>query len=159
MLPGEYEVTYQVIIDTSQSRLRGVTILEGDCNDFIGRPDYYISIINPQGQEIYLARHFDNPILPVTFDLNIPIEETGTYLLRVNDEDGGLEGSDDNCATIPFTFQDSLLVLDGVRATLDISNPIDTILARDTVFIFNFQLRQASRFLVILIFVLDKQLL
>lgn len=136
--PGEYEVTYQAIIDTAESRLRGVTILEGDCSDIIGRPDYYISIINPEGEEIYVARHLENPILPVTFDLNILLEENGTYLLHVNDEDSGLEGSDDNCAIIPFTVQDSLLDFEGVRATLDISSPIDTILARDTVFIFPF---------------------
>ncbi|MEM9888116.1 MAG: T9SS type A sorting domain-containing protein [Bacteroidota bacterium] len=137
--PGEYEVNYKVIIDTAQSRLTAVTLIEGsNCNDLIGRPDYYISIIDPSGEEIYLARHFENPVLPVTFELNIPLEEEGTYLLQVNDEDSGLEGSDDNCALIPFTFQDSLLSADGVVASLEINNPIDTILAADTVFVFPF---------------------
>jgi PKD repeat protein len=135
---GEYIVSYEAIVDTAQSRLQGVTILEGDCNDIIGRPDYYISILDPDGTEIYLAQHFENPVLPVTFDLNIPLIEGESYTLRVNDEDGGLEGSDDRCAAIPFTFEDSLVVLDGVRATLDIFNPIDTITATDTVFIFPF---------------------
>ncbi|MEM9846456.1 MAG: T9SS type A sorting domain-containing protein [Bacteroidota bacterium] len=136
--PGEYEVTYEAIIDTAQSRLTAVTVLEGDCRDVIGRPDYYIAVDDPNGEEIYVARHLNNPVLPVTFELNIPLSEEGTYTLRVNDEDSGLEGSDDNCATIPFTVQDSLLELDGVVATLDIINPIDTILARDTVFVFPF---------------------
>ncbi|MEM1326007.1 MAG: T9SS type A sorting domain-containing protein [Bacteroidota bacterium] len=135
---GEFIVEYEAIVDTAQSRLQGVTILEGDCNDIIGRPDYYISVLDPEGTEIYLAQHLENPVLPATFNLDIPLQEDGTYTLRVNDEDGGLEGSDDNCADIPFTFEDSLVVLDGVRATLEIFNPIDTITASDTVFIFPF---------------------
>jgi len=136
--PGAYEVTYQAIIDTAASRLQAVTILEGDCTDIIGKADYFISINDPSGTEIYVAQHFENPDLPVTFELDIPLEEEGNYTLFVNDEDRGLEGSDDNCATIPFTFQDSMLTLDGVVAALDILNPIDTINASDSVFVLSF---------------------
>lgn len=136
--PGTYEVTYQAIIDTAASRLQAVTILEGDCTDLIGRADYFISIIDPLGTEIYVAEHFENPQLPVTFELDIPLEEEGDYVLFVKDEDRGLEGSDDECAIIPFNFQDSTLTLDGVVAELDILNPIDTINASDSVFVLSF---------------------
>ncbi|MEL6943995.1 MAG: T9SS type A sorting domain-containing protein, partial [Bacteroidota bacterium] len=104
----------------------------------VGRADYYISIVDPSGTEIYVAEHFENPRLPVTFELDIPLEEEGEYTLFVNDEDRGLEGSDDNCAIIPFNFQDSTLTLDGVVAALDILNPIDTITASDSVFVLSF---------------------
>ncbi|MEM8526778.1 MAG: T9SS type A sorting domain-containing protein [Bacteroidota bacterium] len=136
--PGTYEVTYQAIIDTAASRLQAVTVLEGDCTDLIGKADYYISIVDPDGTEIYVADHFENPDLPVTFELDVPLQEEGNYMLFVKDEDRGLEGSDDNCATIPFNFQDSTLTLDGVVATLDILNPIDTIMASDSVFVLPF---------------------
>lgn len=133
--PGEYVVNYQARIDTNDFVLTSVTVLEGDCTDLIGRPDYYISVIDPSGEEIYVAQHFDNEPLPLTFELEIPLD-TGQYTLQVTDEDRGLEGTDDRCAEIPFTFSDSLLSRSGVVAVLGIEKPIDTIMTVDTVKVF-----------------------
>lgn len=136
--PGEYEVNYQAVIDTAGYYLERVTILEGDCTDLFGAPDYYISVLNPQGQEIYLANHIENTYPPVSFNLNIELG-AGEYTIQVTDEDGGLDGSDDRCAEIIFTIDsDSILTKDGVTLEIFINHPIDTIRSSDTVFVFPF---------------------
>jgi len=134
---GEYEVQHTVVVDTSGYFLKKVTVLEGDCTDLISQPDYYISVINPAGEEIYLAEHYENEPLPLDFDLDIELGE-GTYMLQVNDEDGGLDGNDDRCAEIPFSRTDTILTASGVRVALEIDHPVDTLRSSDTVFVFEF---------------------
>jgi len=134
---GEYEVQHTVVVDTSGFFLKKVTILEGDCTDLIGQPDYYISVLNPEGEEIYLAQHLENEQPPVDFNLDIELGE-GEYTLWVSDEDGGLDGSDDRCAIIPFNRTDTLLNMDGVEVELEIEHRVDTLQSSDTVFVFDF---------------------
>jgi len=134
---GEYLVNYQAIVDTGIYELKTVTVLEGDCRDLIGLPDYYITIINPDGNKVFVATHFENQSLPLTFNVSLPLT-SGTYTLQVNDEDSGLEGTDDRCADLKFTLFDSLVTFDGVTVMLDIPNEPDTISATDTIFVFNF---------------------
>ena len=135
--PGEYLVNYEAIIDTGIYELKTITITEGDCRDLIGLPDYYVTILNPNGDKVFVATHFENLPLPLTFDINLPLTE-GAYTLQVNDEDSGLEGTDDRCADISFTLADSILLKDGVTVLLDIPNSPDTIRATDTVFVYDF---------------------
>jgi len=134
---GEYEVEHTVVVDTSGYFLKKVTVLEGNCTDLIGQPDYYISVINPDGEEIYLAQHYENEQLPLDFDLDIELGE-GTYMLQVNDEDGGLDGNDDRCAEFSFTRTDTFLTTEGVQVELDIEHRVDTLQSSDTVFVFAF---------------------
>lgn len=136
--PGEYEVQYQAIVDTTGFILQSVTVREGDCTDIFGPPDYYIAIIDPDGNELVSTPHRPNEALPLTFDLDLKLEREGTYVLQVTDEDGGFDGGDDRCAEIPFLVTDTVAILDGVVADLDIINPKDTITSIDTVTVFEF---------------------
>ncbi len=136
--PGEYPVSYQAIIDTTGFILRSVTIREGDCTDIIGAPDYYIAVLDPNGNQLISTTHRPNEPLPITFDLDLLLKKEGTYMLQVTDEDGGLDGSDDRCAEIPFVVTDTVAVLNGVVADLNIINPQDTITSVDTVIVYAF---------------------
>ncbi|NJK83759.1 MAG: hypothetical protein HC912_08005 [Saprospiraceae bacterium] len=78
-----------------------------------------------------------NVLLPVSFDIDLPLTE-GEYTLVIKDEDSGIDGGDDVCGTLPFTLSDTLLELNGIIVRLDIPNLQDTITSIDSVQIFEF---------------------
>ncbi len=135
---GTYEVSYQAIVDTGSYVLRKVTILrEPNCRDILSLPDYFIEIYNPDGQLVLNTPDARNRPLPVSFDVELPLDE-GEYTLVIIDDDTGIDGSDDLCGTLPFTLKDTLLELNGMVVRLDIPYRPDTITSVDTVRVFAF---------------------
>lgn len=135
---GTYEVSYQAIVDTGSYVLRKVTILsEPNCRDILSLPDYFIEIYNPEGQLVLNTPDARNRPLPVSFDVELPLNE-GKYTLVIIDDDTGIDGPDDLCGTLPFTLKDTLLELNGIVVRLDIPYRPDTITSVDTVRVFAF---------------------
>ena len=92
---GIYEVNYQAVIDTFGYLLTEVVVESVTCNDlFNNAPDLRIEIWNPEGERILETLHVDNAQTPLAFTVNLFIGE-GNYLLRVMDEDSGVQGGDD----------------------------------------------------------------
>ncbi len=137
--PGIYEVNYEAVIDTAGFFLTKVLIEETTCNDILGgRPDLKIDVIEPDGTTIYTSDIIMNAMLPLTFELLLPIEDIGNYSLRVTDDDSGIGGADDVCGIVNFTQQTegSLSSGEDLKVTLTITHPVETINSKDTVFVF-----------------------
>lgn len=135
--PGDYEVSYQAIVDTSSFWLTGVNVLETGCSDlFGGLPDLKINVFDTSGMVIYTAPIVDNAETPLSFSTFIELGE-GNYSVQVVDDDSGLGGADDDCGTVSFTRMSSgVFNVGDLQLTLDIFHPIDTINAIDTVSVF-----------------------
>ncbi len=135
--PGNYEVNYQAVVDTSAYYLTQVTITATDCSDFLGnRPDLKIILFGPDGSDFYTADIVDNAVLPVTYDVFFPIGP-GNYAVQVVDDDGGIDGADDDCGTVNFTNLTSGPLSDGsLTLELEIFHPIDTIQSTDTIYVY-----------------------
>ncbi|MEM8583338.1 MAG: PKD domain-containing protein [Bacteroidota bacterium] len=134
---GTYLVEYEAVIDTSAFTLLGVTVLGAGCDDaFGGRPDLYIRIFDPLGNQIFESSVVDNADFPTSFSTFIDIAE-GTYSVQVIDEDSGLGGGDDDCGSIDFNqnTDESVQINGSLSLTLDIFHPIDVIQATDTVIV------------------------
>lgn len=137
--PGIYEVNYEAVIDTSGFFLTKVLIEETTCNDILGgRPDLKVDVIEPDGTTIYTSDIITNAVLPLTFELLVPIEDIGNYSLRVTDDDSGIGGADDVCGVVNFTQTTEGTLTDGedLKVTLTITHPVDTINSTDTVYVF-----------------------
>lgn len=135
--PGSYPIQYQAIIDTVGYILDEITINEVDCDDFLGRPDLDVKIIDSEGTEVFLSNTFQNARLPVVVDLNLLLD-TGDYVLQVIDDDSGLEGGDKICGEVTFNRQNvDTLRQENFEAILSILNPRDTIRSLDTVIVQN----------------------
>jgi hypothetical protein len=135
--PGEYGVSYQVIVDTFGYLLRNVTITEASCNDlFGGAPDLLIEVYNPFGDKIYFTDEVSNASLPLSFEPNIFIED-GPYEIRVIDDDQGLDGGDDLCGTFGFVKTSTgVLTDDGAEIEIEILHRVDTLRSEGTVVVF-----------------------
>lgn len=137
--PGIYEVNYEATIDTSGFFLTKVLIEETSCNDILGgRPDLKIDVIEPDGTTIYTSDIITNASTPLTFELLVPIEDIGNYSLRVTDDDSGIGGADDVCGIVNFTqvTEGSLTDSDDLKVSLTITNPVEVISSKDTVFVY-----------------------
>ncbi len=135
--PGTYEVSYQAIVDTSQYYLSKVTVNNVGCNDVLGgAPDLYIEISDPEGEIIYQPAEIQNASTPLNFNMYLPIGE-GEYLLRVIDDDQGIDGGDDICGVFNFTQLSNGTYSDG-ETSIDITilHQVDTINSVDTVVVF-----------------------
>lgn len=135
--PGVYEIQYEAQIDTFGYLLTEVVVESVACNDVLnGAPDLRVEIWDPSGVRIMDTPHIQNAQTPVAFTLNIFIGP-GNYLLRVMDEDSGLEGGDDECGTVNFTQNSNGFFASGsLEASLTIIHPVDTILSVDTVIVY-----------------------
>ncbi len=135
--PGEYEVNYQAVVDTSAYFLTQVTITATDCSDFLGnRPDLKIILFGPDGADFYTADIVQNAELPVTYDLFFEIGP-GNYAVQVVDDDGGIDGADDDCGTVNFTNQTTGALVDGaLTVELEIFHPVDTVNSTDTIYVY-----------------------
>lgn len=135
--PGVYEVQYEALIDTFGYLLTEVVVEGVACNDiFNGAPDLRVEVWDPDGVRIFDAPHIQNAQPPVSFTLNLFIGP-GNYLLRVMDEDSGLEGGDDECGTVNFTQNSNGPFSSGsLQASITIVHPVDTIRSVDTVVVY-----------------------
>jgi hypothetical protein len=134
--PGQYEISYQAVIDTFGYLLTGVVVEGVDCTDIIGAPDLYVQLFDPAGELIYQSGVINNAQPPVGFTINRFIGP-GNYLLIVMDRDGFPEGPDDFCGGINFTQQSNGFYTNGgLQATLTIVHPTDTIRSVDTVIVY-----------------------
>lgn len=134
--PGVYPVNYQVIIDTLGSILTAIEIVEASCDDFLGRPDFFIRIYDPLDTLIFENSAISNTDAPITIPLNLTID-TGDYRLEVWDDDNGLGFRDDTCGVVLFnassldTLQD-----EDLKVLLSIINTADTVNVQDSVVVF-----------------------
>lgn len=133
--PGVYPVDYQAVIDTSGYILTKVRVIDADCSDFFTDPDLYLDIMDPNGNSM-VTYEITNASTPVEFILNIPLID-GTYTMVVKDEDGGLNGQDDECDFYTFNkLSDGILVNGGSSVDLTILHPVDTIQTSDSVYVY-----------------------
>ena len=134
---GIYEVSYQAVIDTFGFLLTEVVVESVTCNDlFNNAPDLRIEIWDPDGERILETLQVDNAQTPLAFIVNLFIGE-GNYVLRVMDEDSGLQGGDDECGAINFNrLSNGSFTNGGLRASLNIFHPVDTIRSVDTVWVY-----------------------
>ena len=131
--PGQYTVNFEAQIDTIGFILNQAIIREVDCDDFLGRPDLNLKVFDPNGDEIFLSERLSNARLPVVIDLNTQID-TGTYILKVLDDDSGLEGGDKVCGEVAFTqLSNGSLVSNGFEVEINIVNPITTVVSEETI--------------------------
>lgn len=133
--PGVYPVDYQAVIDTSGYTLTKVTIIDADCTDLTNGPDFYLDIIDPNGNS-FVTPSFSNPGTPFDFNLNIPLLP-GNYTLVVKDEDSGINGTDDECDFYSFNQLSNGILINGSSSIqLTILHPVDTITTTDSVYVF-----------------------
>ncbi len=133
--PGTYAVDYQAVIDTSGYTLTKVRVIDADCGDFVSPPDLYLDIIDPNGNSIVTPNYVDIST-PVDFNLNVPLI-SGNYTLVVKDEDGGLNGSDDECDFYTFNqFSNGILVNGNSSIELTILHPVDTVQTTDSIYVY-----------------------
>ncbi|MGK0363839.1 MAG: hypothetical protein ACI85O_000893 [Saprospiraceae bacterium] len=122
--PGTYNVTYEAVIDTLGYFLNGITVEATDCDDLFGDPDIYLTIFDPNGDEIFVSQTIsDTP--PIVFGLpSIPLEG-GNYSVMVSDDDPITQV---NCGSVNFNFSTEGSLFDGdLEVSLDILNPQTTV--------------------------------
>ena len=133
-MPGTYLVEYVAEIDTIGHILTMVSVLDADCDDIIGDPDFYIIVSDPLGNTIYTSGVIDNMQPPVNFVLNIPLGP-GNYSVEVRDDD--LIGSE-GCGSVNFNQTTTGSLFDGqLEVNLTILNPLVTINSVDTVYVYD----------------------
>lgn len=134
--PGTYVVDYQAIVDTSGFFLTNVRIESVTCTDLLNGPDLKIRIFDQQNNELYISPIVPNAITPLDFSVNLSLD-TGNYRLSVTDDDGGIDGADDDCGSVNFNrFTVGQLLATGMSASVTILHPVDTIRASDTIVVY-----------------------
>ncbi len=135
--PGTYPISYQAIIDTTGFFLTQVRVLAVGCNDiFGGRPDLKINVFDPDNNYIYTSPIVSNAQVPLNFTTFIELGE-GTYRVQVIDDDGGLDGADDECGNILITQTTNGFFVDGeLEVEITTIHPVDTITSLDSVTVF-----------------------
>lgn len=135
--PGEYDISYQAIIDTFGYLLNRVTVTSASCNDvFGGAPDLYIELFNDAGTLVYQSPAIQNASFPAVFEPNIFLADE-PYVLILMDDDSGVDGADDFCGAFALS-QGTNGVLTHPGATINISvlHPVDTIRSEGSVQVF-----------------------
>jgi len=133
---GVYVVDYQAIVDTSGFFLTNVRIESTTCTDILSNPDLKVRIFDQDNNELYISSIVPNAVTPVDFNLNLTLGE-GNYRVQLTDDDGGIDGADDDCGSVNFTrFTTGLLTATSMSASLTILHPIDTIRSSDTIIVY-----------------------
>ncbi|MBL7827211.1 MAG: T9SS type A sorting domain-containing protein [Saprospiraceae bacterium] len=137
---GMYPVSYHAIVDTAGYTLESIKVLDADCSDALGlgAPDMYLQISSPNNGPIIFDSSPDisNISLPYVFPVGLRLNQ-GNYILRVWDEDSGIEGSDDLCGQISFNLlSGDTLVSGGITVVLNIVHPVEEIFSVDTVIVY-----------------------
>jgi len=134
--PGIYPVNYQVLIDTLGAILTSVEIVEASCDDFLGKPDFYIRIYDPLDTLIFENDPTSNTDVPITIPMNMTID-TGEYRLEIWDDDRGLGFNDDTCGVVLFNASSrDTLRDDNLTVVLSILHAPDTVRVQDSVVVF-----------------------
>ncbi len=135
--PGTYTVQYLATIDTAGYFLTQVKVTETDCNDFnippADKPDLYIKVFDPQGNQIYTSNVQQNVELPAYFPLYLPIH-TGNYSIEVwDDELIGME----QCGSVNFNQTTTGSLSDGpLTVEITIYHPVTSIAAEGQVIVY-----------------------
>ena len=135
---GEYVVDYQAVVDTTGFFLTDVLINSVECDDFLGRPDLQVKIIDSLGVEVFASAIIENAEPPLSISTNFKIENE-SYQLVVVDVDGGLAGDDDLCGEFELNqlaTGDYAGITEIVSINYRILNPVDTIRSQDTVIVY-----------------------
>lgn len=133
--PGVYPINYQVIVDTIGATLTAVEVVASDCDDILGRPDFYFRLYDAADTLVFESNSIDNTEPPVRFPLNLTLSDT-SYRIEIWDGDSGLGLSDDSCGV--FTFkptQADTLQEEDLQVLLTILHTSDTIQAQDSVIV------------------------
>jgi hypothetical protein len=135
--PGIYEIQYEAIIDTFGYLLNEVTVESAGCNDiFGGAPDIQVEIYDQDGERIFVTPIDDNTSFPVTFNIDLFLENS-IYEIRILDDDQGLDGADDDCGSVFITqTSDSIQTNGSLSLLVDILHPVDTVRSADTVIVY-----------------------
>ncbi|MFM9949562.1 MAG: hypothetical protein ACKV1O_16615 [Saprospiraceae bacterium] len=133
---GVYIVDYQAIVDTSDFFLTNVRIESTTCTDLFSGPDLKVSIFDQDNNELFLSSIISNAVPPLDFNLNLTLGD-GNYRIQLTDDDGGIDGADDDCGSVNFNrFTTGLLNSSGMSASITIVHPIDTIRSSDTITVY-----------------------
>jgi len=134
---GVYIVDYQAIIETSDFFLTNVRIESTTCTDLFSGPDLKVSIFDQDNNELFLSSIVSNAVPPLDFNLNLTLGD-GNYRIQLTDDDGGIDGADDDCGSVNFNrFTTGVLNSSGMSASITIVHPIDTIRSSDTITVFS----------------------
>lgn len=135
-VPGDYEISYEAIIDTAGFLLTRVVIEQMPCTDIFSAADIKIDIFDSDGEHVFTTSIINNASLPITYDLLVPIGE-GNYELHVIDDDGGIDGADDLCGVINFNSGLSGALSAGeLMVNIEIIHPVDTIESLELIHVF-----------------------
>ena len=135
--PGQYEVSYQAMIDTFGYQLTTVQVLAAGCND-IGiptsvPPDIYIKIKGPNGNLLVSTPAVSNVSFPFAVNINLMLGN-GVYELEVRDDD--VIGSE-SCGYVYFDKNNTDTLISGsLKVVASIIHPVTTVTSKDTVFVF-----------------------
>lgn len=133
---GVYVVDYQAIVDTSDFFLTNVRIETATCTDLFSGPDLKVRVFDQDNNELFVSSIVSNAVPPVDFNMNLTLGE-GNYRVQVTDDDGGIDGADDDCGSVNFNrFTTGVLNSSGMSATVNIVHPIDTIRSSDTIIVY-----------------------
>lgn len=134
--PGAYIVSYEALIDTVGYLLSSITLTESGCTDILSQPDYYMHVVDSQGEKIFTSAEQSNASLPLTFTIGNLLLEAGQYTIEIWDEDGGIDGSDDFCGAVPFTqTTEGSIDIGTLAITFNIAHPTTTIISADTIIV------------------------
>ncbi|NUO01101.1 MAG: T9SS type A sorting domain-containing protein, partial [Saprospiraceae bacterium] len=134
--PGVYVVDYQAIVDTSDFFLTNVRIESTTCTDLFSGPDLKVRVFDQDNNELYISSIVSNAVPPLDFNLNLTLGD-GNYRIQLTDDDGGIDGADDDCGSVNFNrFTTGILNSSGMSASVSILHPIDTIRSSDTVIVY-----------------------
>ncbi len=133
--PGTYPINYQVIVDTIGATLTEIAIIASDCDDILGRPDFYFRLYDAVDTLVLESNSIDNTEPPVRFPLNFTLSDT-SYRIEIWDGDSGLGLGDDSCGVFTFnpTLADTLQEED-LKVFLTIMHSPDTIRVTDSVIV------------------------
>lgn len=135
--PGTYTVNYSATIDTAGYTLTQVVIFGTDCSDFnippADKPDLYIKVFDPQGNELYTSEVQDNVSTPAYFSLYLPLSD-GNYTVEVWDDE--LIGNE-FCGSVNFNKTTTGALYDGaLTVEVTIYHPITTVEASGEVIVY-----------------------
>ncbi len=134
---GTYTVQYSATIDTAGYTLTQVVIFGTDCSDFnippADKPDLFVKVFDPQGNEIYTSEVQNNVSTPAYFSLYLPLN-TGNYTIEVWDDE--LIGNE-FCGSVNINQTTTGTLYDGaLTVEVSIYHPITTVTASGEVIVY-----------------------
>ena len=140
--PGNYVVTLETTVDTLSYSLSSVTIVNSDCDDPIGDPDYYIKIRRNLAEIFNNSGSYASNNTNPTFTFTPIILEDSTYYINVWENDdafGGGQTGDDECGTVSFNGHDAgphTLISGSLVITFTVLHDVLTFSNSDTITVY-----------------------